>query len=249
MSAEVGGSALHAANDVYVRADVQTLDPIPRTTVLHALQHPSDFIDPVAERAAALASQPASIFTTPSRKRGKQVIDVVDLSDTTPKSAKRRRLDASASATSIPIVSPAPPTLPTPIPMTALPDPSGIMAERGDLKELQVMFNLYKAAGRNVNLWDWLEGFRKSMLPGGMGKDKRMDKDKEAETETRDEEADTETLQAGIAASEAAEENSARLHAAFVRFCEEARMMGLMRARGNARRSGVDEVVKSIGLI
>lgn len=48
-------------------------------------------------------------------------------------------------------------------------------------------------------------------------------------------------------AEEANEEKAARLHAVFVRFCEEARMFGLVRARGRAKRA--DEVVKSIGLV
>ena len=43
------------------------------------------------------------------------------------------------------------------------------------------------------------------------------------------------------------EEKAARLHAVFVRFCEGARMLGLVRARGRAKRA--DEVVKSIELV
>lgn len=50
-----------------------------------------------------------------------------------------------------------------------------------------------------------------------------------------------------IAAEAAEEEQAAELHAIFVRFCEEARMMGLVRARGRAKRA--DEVVKSIEFV
>lgn len=109
------------------------------------------------------------------------------------------------------------------------------MGDRGDLQELEILFNLFRAAGRNVNLWDWLEGFRSEVKQRGQ-------KGFGAAT-------------AGAAGGTGDEggigdgETSARLHATFVRFCEEARMMGLMRARGNARRRGVDEVVKSVALM
>jgi hypothetical protein len=40
-----------------------------------------------------------------------------------------------------------------------------------------------------------------------------------------------------------------RLHASFVRFCEEARMLGLVRARGKGVGRRGDEVVKSVTLV
>ena len=50
-------------------------------------------------------------------------------------------------------------------------------------------------------------------------------------------------------AEEDEEEREARLHAAFVRFCEESRMLGLVRAKGKGVRRRGDEVVKGIGLV
>ena len=40
-----------------------------------------------------------------------------------------------------------------------------------------------------------------------------------------------------------------RLHSTFIRFCEEARMMGLLRARGWTVRRGADEVIKGVGFV
>ena len=40
-----------------------------------------------------------------------------------------------------------------------------------------------------------------------------------------------------------------RTHASFIRFCEEARMIGLVRARGHGRGRRADEIVKSIGIV
>jgi hypothetical protein len=221
--------------------DEQTLNPAPRISMLHALSHTSAFTEPVSSRAAAL---PASAYTTIARKRTKQVIDAVDLSGTTPKSAKRRRTGAAASSLASPDVSASASAAASASAVSQIPEPTGIMAQRGDLLELQTMFNLYRAAGRNINLWDWLEGFRAGMLPrraktrdasGGAGAvaGAQGEAEKSVPVERVQEED---------------EDTAARLHAAFVRFCEEARMMGLMRAKGNARRRGVDEVVKSIGL-
>ena len=39
------------------------------------------------------------------------------------------------------------------------------------------------------------------------------------------------------------------LHSTFIRFCEEARMMGLLRARGRTVRRGADEVIKGVGFV
>ena len=214
----------------------QVLDPAPRISILQALSQPSSFTDPTLERAHAIGTTP-STTTTPSRRRGKQVIEAVDLSETTPKSAKRRKTATTSANT--------PHASPSSFPVGAAPDLAGPMAERGDLQELQVMFGLYRAAGRNVNLWDWLEGFRAGIRPKDKDKD-RQGGDESVASEQVDTAGAVPTDGQKIA--EMDEETAARLHAAFVRFCEEARMIGLMRAKGNARRRGVDEVVKSIGL-
>jgi len=131
------------------------------------------------------------------------------------------------------------------------------------------MFSLWRSAGRNVNLWDWLEGFRGAMTAteenspekgpngesnGGDGAETPMnglgDSESEAQSAAVDQATaeaapanDTETPGAGDA------ETQDRLHAAFVRFCEEARMLGLVRARGGRTSRRADEVVKGIGLV
>jgi hypothetical protein len=169
---------------------------------------------------------------TPSRKRGKGANGALS----TPGSAKRKRGKKEDEPHSNGVhgheAAPASPAVPEPT-------RSGPLAERGDLKELETLFNLYRGAGRTINLWDWLEGFRAGMVPalnGGAGNGAA------GENGHPPDEPD------GVADGED-DEAGARLHAAFVRFCEEARMVGLIRARGSARGRRVDEVIKSIGYI
>lgn len=142
---------------------------------------------------------------------------------------------------------------------------------KGDLAELQMLFNLWQSAGRSVNLWDWLEGFRSNVLHpspavaaasadqdaavtedmangGGavVGKRKRggpVEKDGADGADEAEADAD-----AG-ADEEEDEDKAARLHATFVRFCEEARMLGLVRARGKGVGRRGDEVVKGVGMV
>jgi hypothetical protein len=71
--------------------------------------------------------------------------------------------------------------------------------------------------------------------------------DTETEHDDPEEGGESDTGPKGTENEEENEEKAARLHAIFVRFCEEARMLGLVRARGRAKRA--DEVVKSIGLV
>ncbi len=99
-----------------------------------------------------------------------------------------------------------------------------------------MLHSLWESAGKTVNLWDWLEGFRMMLLgekraeadptdpttPSKRGKRRRAE-----EEEDEQEELD--------------EDEDARAHARFIRFVEEARMMGLVRARGKKS----DEVVKA----
>lgn len=102
---------------------------------------------------------------------------------------------------------------------------------RDALKDTEMLHSLWESAGKTVNLWDWLEGFRMMLLS-----EKRADmpdpttpsKGKQRR-ETEDEEAELD------------EDEDARAHARFIRFVEEARMMGLVRARGKKS----DEVVKA----
>ncbi|AAW41434.1 hypothetical protein CNBA3280 [Cryptococcus deneoformans B-3501A] len=113
-----------------------------------------------------------------------------------------------------------------------------------ELKRLQTLFELWKSAGKTVNLWDWLDSFQ--------GEDERgSEENKEAnsaqvgsEQTDKDENIDKESR--NEAPKRAAQEEN-RLHATFIRFVEEARMLGLIRARGKGRKA--DEVIKSVGLV
>lgn len=138
-----------------------------------------------------------------------------------------------------------------------MPAPDG-----GDLKELETMFSLWRSAGRSVNLWDWLEGFRDSVThseqqeapippadideaptsPETPKRSARRSKVDETVDEDVSEEKDGED-------DVVDEDTQDRLHATFIRFCEKARMMGLVRARGGRTAKRADEVVKSINFI
>lgn len=65
----------------------------------------------------------------------------------------------------------------------------------------------------------------------------------------RPDHAEGETQAPASAPTRGVEVNEDRLHATFVRFCEEARMLGLVRARGKAVGRKADEVVKGVTLI
>lgn len=107
----------------------------------------------------------------------------------------------------------------------------------GPLKETEMLHSLWESAGKSVNLWDWLEGFRmnlsaekKADAPGDPTTPSKRKRRREAEAEAEEEQEQLE------------EEEDARAHARFIRFVEEARMMGLVRARGKKS----DEVVKAV---
>jgi hypothetical protein len=134
-----------------------------------------------------------------------------------------------------------------------------VAADGGDLKEIETLFNLWKSAGRSVNLWDWLQGFRSTF---DEDKDEGSDKDVEqseagegrpsdqgdTEVGANEKEADgTEKPDDGKAERDEATQD--RLHAAFIRFCEEARMLGLVRAKGKGTGRRADEVVKGVSLV
>jgi hypothetical protein len=134
--------------------------------------------------------------------------------------------------------------------------------EGGDLRELQTLFGLWKSAGRNVNLWDWLEGFRASMAEEEEGQAeaageeeavtpsaKRARRAERGSPEGDDTEAHEgdENGEKGVDGEDF--ELQDRQHAAFIRFCEEARMFGLVRARGGRSAKRTDEVVKGVGVV
>ncbi|OXB39801.1 hypothetical protein J007_00371 [Cryptococcus neoformans] len=113
-----------------------------------------------------------------------------------------------------------------------------------ELKRLQTLFELWKSAGKTVNLWDWLDSFQ--------GEDeRRTEENKEgngarvgSEQTDKDENIDKESRNE---APKRVTHDENRLHATFIRFVEEARMLGLIRARGKGRRA--DEVIKSVGIV
>lgn len=134
----------------------------------------------------------------------------------------------------------------------------------GELKELETLFSLWRSAGRNINLWDWLEGFREAATH--TEEEERQGEDREEvdpamagaitrSLRTHKPASAVEDGHANESHSEEAkmEEQDAdaqdRLHATFIRFCEEARMMGLVRARGGRTAKRADEVMKSINFI
>ena len=269
------------------RADMAaTLNPAPRISILHALSHPKDYIKQASAREAS-----------PPRTRDRVSSAAMDMSPnettltesgthgtSTPSRKRKRRIESPEPDSGAHLHAAGP------VENSKTNDTNGIAlkGKKGDLEELGVLFNLWKSAGRNVNLWDWLEAFRISMdkgesHPNGKGAkdvaDKRTEdvvedavdeKRKRRKTAVEIEIAEANGINGdsveavtqnvvheevnGEAEDEAGrevedDETAARLHATFVRFCEEARMMGLVRARGKGVGRRVDDVVKGIGLI
>lgn len=85
--------------------------------------------------------------------------------------------------------------------------------------EIQALYNLWQSSGKSINLWDWLDGFRQAVVSDGHDGDS---------TSTIDDETD------------------GRLHALFIRFVEESRLFGTVRARGKNTAKRGDEVVKGV---
>lgn len=80
--------------------------------------------------------------------------------------------------------------------------------------------------------------------------DERSTKKRKGANEEEDEQTEAgATNEVGTQQGETDFETQDRLHATFVRFCEEARMLGLVRARGGRTAKKADEVVKGIGLV
>ena len=121
--------------------------------------------------------------------------------------------------------------------------------QKGDLEHLEVLYNLWKGAGKQVNLWDWLQGYKNHVtgqnedgesgnengnaIGGDHGTDTQADR---GDGKKRKRENDVDINEDGI-------------HASFVRFCEEARMLGMVRARGKGVGRKADEVVKGVTLL
>lgn len=201
---------------------------------MHALASTSAYHDRVRITAQSQIAEP----TGPGH---------VDTNASRPRKRRRAGSPNSTQPASSPFAEPA-----------ASPDAVGV-DDRGDVKELETLFNLWRSAGRHVNLWDWLEGFRGHTMGVSSAVDAGQDDAEGGKTPNGEDQADDaeqitqpdpEGAEAAAVedevADEAEEEKAARLHAVFVRFCEEARNLGLVRARGRARRA--DEVVKSISL-
>lgn len=105
-----------------------------------------------------------------------------------------------------------------------------------------MLHSLWESAGKSVNLWDWLEGFRMTLLDGKAKGGEEEVKGTEPTTPSKGKRRREEALEGEEDTAELDEEEDARAHARFIRFVEEARMMGLVRMRG---KKG-DEVLKAV---
>ncbi|EIW70408.1 hypothetical protein TREMEDRAFT_68038 [Tremella mesenterica DSM 1558] len=205
-----------------------TFNPAPRISILHALADPSAFIKPSAASLVELASATGS--ASRASAKGK---------------ANEHSTDTEHQMNGC----------------------SGEDQEQGGVfKELELLYSLWQSAGKSINLWDWLEGFRDAMTEHAdvPHPDSTADDDDHIEgadnlinghARKRKHRSDDEEEQADGVANQTTqgepvdEERDVRLHAAFVRFCEESRMLGLVRGKGKGVRRRGDEVVKGIGLL
>jgi hypothetical protein len=112
--------------------------------------------------------------------------------------------------------------------------------QKGDLEHLEVLYNLWKGAGKQVNLWDWLQGYKNHIT----GQDE--DNDENDVDGDRERQEDGEGKKRKRKLDDVDEDG---IHASFVRFCEEARMLGMVRARGKGVGRKADEVVKGVTLL
>ena len=222
------------------------MDPSPRISVLHALSSTSNY-------TSALPPLPTPLADPVSPKHP----------ETPTKKLKRRVLPQDDS--------PPPP---------AVNEDSHDSTKRsyGDIKDLEILYNLWKGAGKSVNLWDWLQGYLGSFSneedgdgdgeveEGEVGVDEGdeparvslMRKRKRAQEEEQGKGKDDGNgngneveVEVGVDDQDKVleEEKRDRLHASFVRFCEEARMLGMVRARGKGVGRRADEVVKGVTLV
>ncbi|WWC94266.1 hypothetical protein V866_001107 [Kwoniella sp. B9012] len=186
------------------------LNPAPRTSILHALSDCSDYVTPAIVSEERERSSSPSPMKNTLKKRKPS-------SEEGARSSKRKRADTV--------------------------EDDDEPAEKGkgeELKELQMLYELWRSAGKSVNLWDWLEGFS-----GVMSERPQVQQEKDGAEDDGEGKKEGEEGDGGVGLHD--EENEARLHAIFIRFVEEARMIGLIRARGKGRKA--DEVVKGIGFV
>ncbi|KAL7421917.1 hypothetical protein Q5752_003689 [Cryptotrichosporon argae] len=220
-----------------------TQNPAPRISILHALAYPVDFIARVDTlEPDAGADGPAADIEHPAISARPYGMDVDQ--------------NSAANGDSHLMA-------------------NGAQRSHGEFKELETLYAMWKSAGRSVNLWDWLEGFRQAMTPDEPGALPAGETDEASGTESGEAKVDAdggasrkrkrglngdEDPEVGDDSPEGAgenkndererdEEEEARLHAVFVRFVEEARMVGLVRARGKGAGRRGDEVVKGVGLV
>jgi hypothetical protein len=113
------------------------------------------------------------------------------------------------------------------------PDNAALLGQR--FQEIEALHALWRSAGKSVNLWDWLEGFR-----GALSKDN--------DDETTGEQANGVPFGRTSSGEDKDMEEQAQ-HATFIRFIEESRMLGLVRARGSRTSRRADEVVKGVLMI
>jgi hypothetical protein len=224
------------------------MDPAPRISILQALSAPSLFTDHLPPAVPAEHHSNGHITVHPASASAASP-------KTTPRKTSKRRKPSPS---------------PSPIPVEIAGNASdSAKVEKGDLKDLEILFGLWKGAGKNVNLWDWLQGYK-----GSLSRDTDHEPDVDVDgnaTPEPGEDADTvvEAEANGVADEEAGPGKKRRrqgnddrekevvgpavdedrLHATFVRFCEEARMLGLVRARGKAAGRKADEVVKGVTLV
>ncbi|WRT66455.1 uncharacterized protein IL334_003414 [Kwoniella shivajii] len=206
------------------------LNPAPRTSILHALSSSGDFIrsSMVHDQAenGNTARDPSPTPQNASRPKRKSLpSDEAQIMQ----NSKRKRSEDNAEAENG--------------------DDHEVKTRGEELKELQMLFDLWRGAGRSVNLWDWLEGFSGAMAddPQEQESSGKPDNDGMAINGVASERTGEANDHGEEKDKNVDEENEARLHAVFIRFVEEARMIGLIRARGKGRRA--DEVVKGVALV
>ena len=128
--------------------------------------------------------------------------------------------------------------------------------QKGDLEHLEVLYNLWKGAGKQVNLWDWLQGYKNHFTGQNDNEDGDDDENGNDNGNGNDVGGDhgTDTQADRGDGKKKKRENDVDInedgiHASFVRFCEEARMLGMVRARGKGVGRKADEVVKGVTLL
>ncbi|WWC70085.1 uncharacterized protein I206_104032 [Kwoniella pini CBS 10737] len=208
------------------------MNPAPRTSILHALSNSEDYIRTNTDLPLRNGEEqhPSSYVETSSQLTNKrQALEPL-------RSSKRKRIEDEEGV--------------------------GIGHRDGDdgdiykgkgeeMKELKMLFELWKNAGKSVNLWDWLEGFH-TIMTDCHNNDGDQNKSNEEDDQINEEVIDqNEPIRISEERKQNTtnddDENESRLHAIFIRFVEEARMIGLIRARGKGKKA--DEVVKGVGLV